>query len=144
MDNIQDLMGVVNEAVKYNRALWAIGCRYIVSSTAFCVTIQSHTHTVTIPAHTHTVNIPNHTHPIEHGIFRTGNPTSAQVSLLGSVRATIGRTAELDITPWLLNTSNKVPRGSWIKLGVKPNDLAYITIDLMVQGFVQSRGGGNY
>lgn len=33
-----------------------------------------------------------------------------------------------------------IPRGSWLSLEVRPDDLAYISIDLIVQGFIQSRG----
>ena len=52
--------------------------------------------------------------------------------------------AEIDITEWLVSDGGKISRGTWHKVEVVPNDLAYITIDLYIQGFVQSRGGGTY
>lgn len=39
-----------------------------------------------------------------------------------------------------LGSDNMIPRGSWLSLEVRPDDLAYISIDLIVQGFIQSRG----
>ena len=51
-----------------------------------------------------------------------------------------GRNAELDITAFLVGSDNMIPRGSWLSLEVRPDDLAYISIDLIVQGFIQSRG----
>lgn len=38
------------------------------------------------------------------------------------------------------SSDNMIPRGSWLSLEVRPDDLAYISIDLIVQGFIQSRG----
>jgi hypothetical protein len=40
----------------------------------------------------------------------------------------------------LVGSDNMIPRGSWLSLEVRPDDLAYISIDLIVQGFIQSRG----
>jgi hypothetical protein len=51
-----------------------------------------------------------------------------------------GSTAELDITSLLTGSDNMIPRGTWLSLEVRPDDLAYISIDLIVQGFIQSRG----
>jgi len=44
----------------------------------------------------------------------------------------------------LLNSDNQVPRNTWIDVTIVPNDLAYVVSSIFVQGFVQSRGGGNY
>lgn len=106
--------------------------------------IPAHTHTVSAPAHTHSVSIPSHTHNIEQGIFRFGAPSGAKVLINGAEKADMETSATLDLTEYMLNDSGKIPRNSWITLGVKPNDLAYITIDIFVQGFIQSRGGGSY
>lgn len=109
------------------------------------VSIPSHTHSVSIPSHTHTVNIPNHTHGIVQGIFEFGSPTSADLYINGVKKATIpSSSSEIDITQYLLNEQGYVPRGSWINLEVRPNDLSYVIINLFVQGFIQSAGGGTY
>lgn len=52
----------------------------------------------------------------------------------------VGNTAELDVTEYLLSNDNMIPRGRWLSLEVRPDDLAYISIDLIIQGFIQSRG----
>lgn len=108
------------------------------------VSVNSHTHSVSIPSHSHSVSIPDHSHGIEQGIFRFGSPSGAGIYVNGSLKFTMEKEYEVDLTPYLLNASGKIPRGSWIRLGVLPNDLAYITIDIYIQGFVQSRGGGTY
>lgn len=109
------------------------------------VDIPSHTHTVDIPSHTHTVSIPSHTHSISAGIFESGNPTAFDIYVGGVKKTTVSSTNfNDDITAWLLNNKNQVPRGSWIDVEIRPNDLAYVVCSVFVQGFVQSRGGGNY
>lgn len=109
------------------------------------VSIPSHNHSVSIPSHTHNVNIPNHTHGIVQGIYEFGSPTSADLYVNGIKKATIpASSSEIDITQYLLNAQGYVPRGSWINLEVRPNDLSYVIINLFVQGFIQSAGGGTY
>ena len=45
------------------------------------------------------------------------------------------------MTQYLVDANSKlIPRGSWLSIEVRPNDLAYVSIDMFVQGFVQSRG----
>ena len=107
-------------------------------------TVQTHTHSVNIPDHTHGFSLPDHTHEIEQGIFEFGSPTGATVWVNGTQKASMNGEAELDLTALLLDADGNLPRGSWLTVEIKPNDLAYITIDLLVQGFVQSRGGGSY
>lgn len=109
------------------------------------VTIPSHNHTVTIPAHNHTVNIPVHTHNIAAGIFESGNATAFDIYVGNIKKTTVNATSyNGDITQWLLNNKNQVPRDQWIDITIVPNDLAYVVSSVFVQGFVQSRGGGNY
>lgn len=108
------------------------------------VNVPAHAHNVTIPAHTHKVELPNHTHEIEQGIFEYGSPSGADIYVGGIKRATMEKSGEFDLTGYLVSADGKVPRGRWITIEVRPNDLAYITINLFVQGFIQSRGGGNY
>lgn len=109
------------------------------------VSIPNHTHTVTIPAHTHNVTIPSHTHNIIAGIYESGNPSAFDIYVGNTKKTTVYATSyEGDITEWLLNNKNEIPRNQWIDITIKPNDLAYVVSSVFVQGFVQSRGGGNY
>lgn len=104
------------------------------------VSIPSHSHSVSIPGHTHKVTIPAHDHTITPGIYRFGSPNSLTLYINGEKRQTIsGTSAEIDITDWLIK-DGKIPRGTWHEIEVRPNDLAYVMIDMYVQGFVQSRG----
>ena len=105
------------------------------------ITIAAHTHSITIANHTHSITIPDHTHSIEQGIFTFGNPTSAGLYINGVYKAAVQADTEMDITQYLLNNQGKINRGAWHSIEVLPNDKAYITIDMVVQGFIQSRGG---
>lgn len=105
-------------------------------------TVPEHSHVVTIPVHSHDFTIPGHSHSIEAGIFRFGSPKSFRVLVNGEVKATFtGSSAEIDLTDFLIDEdTGKITRGSWQSLEILPDDLAYIKVSLMVQGFVQSRG----
>lgn len=110
-----------------------------ISSHSHSVSIGSHTHSVTIKAHTHSVSIPDHTHDITQGIFEFGRPSAASLYVNGVRKAGISKDAELDITQYLV-VDGTIPRGRWHSIEILPDDLAYITIDITIQGFVQSRG----
>lgn len=102
-----------------------------------------HTHTFNIPNHTHTIT--THNHKITPGIFESGNPTAFDIYVGNTKKATVNATSyDGDITQWLLNNKNQIPRGQWIDVEFRPNDIAYVVSSVFVQGFVQSRGGGNY
>lgn len=104
------------------------------------VSFGSHSHSVSIPSHTHTVTIPAHDHTITPGIYRFGSPKQLSIYVNGVFRQNVdGTSVEIDITDWLVR-DGKIPRGTWHEIEVRPNDLAYVMIDMYVQGFVQSRG----
>ena len=108
------------------------------------VSLSSHSHSVNIPAHSHSVSLPEHTHQMEYGIYRTGNPQSAALLVNSAEVGSMEREREIDITSMLAGENGKIPRESWIRFGVRPNDLAHVSITVFVQGFIQSRGGGHY
>lgn len=106
--------------------------------------VGAHTHSVSIPSHTHSVSIPNHTHGIEQGIFEFGGASGATIWVNGKEKGAMGTDHDVDLTAWLLNEDGKIDRGRWHKVAIVPDDLAYVTIDIYIQGFVQSRGGSTY
>ncbi len=106
--------------------------------------VGAHTHSVSIPSHTHSVSIPAHTHGIEQGIFEFGGANGATIRVNGQEKGAMGTDHDVDLTEWLLNEDGKIDRGRWHKVEVVPDDLAYVTIDIYIQGFVQSRGGSTY
>lgn len=108
---------------------------------------MSHTHKVSMSSHshgmshTHTVTVPGHAHAITPGIYRFGSPKGFTLFVNGAQKEIFNETtAELDLTPYLLDDTGKIRRGSFQSIEVRPDDLAYISIVLYVQGFVQSRG----
>ena len=107
-------------------------------------TIPGHQHEFTIPGHQHEFTIPGHKHAIKQGIFEFGRASGADIYVNGVKKGTMGASSELDITQYLVGNDNTIPRGSWMRVEIRPNDLAYVTVDMFVQGFVQSRGGNTY
>lgn len=108
------------------------------------VDIKAHTHSVEIKAHTHDITLPDHTHDIEQGIFEFGNARTAKILINGVEKGTMNTDYDVDLTEWLAGEDKKIKRGQWQSITVVPNDLAYVTIDLYIQGFVQSRGDNTY
>ena len=126
------------------------------------ITIPSHQHQIILAGHKHDIKIKSHTHEINPGIFESGDPTAFYVYVKGKklVSLTVesdGKTYSCDknglwnytsfdgdITTWLLNDKNLIQRDTWIDVEIVPNDNAYVVSSVFVQGFVQSRGGGNY
>lgn len=103
--------------------------------------IEAHTHKFTIKAHHHNVTIPAHKHDITPGIYEFGNAKSFSIYVKGTLKTTVsGTDTEIDLTNYLLGDDKRIPRGSWMSIEVRPDDLAYVSIDLIFQGFVQSRG----
>jgi phage minor structural protein len=109
------------------------------------ISVNAHSHSISVGSHTHSITVGSHSHDIEAGIFESGNPTSFDIYVGGKKKTTVNSTSyDGDITTWLLNDKNQIPRNSWIDVEIRPNDLAYVQCSVFVQGFVQSRGGGNY
>lgn len=129
----------------YGKSGFSHSHNFSISNHTHSVTVPSHTHNVSIPAHTHNVSLPAHTHTISAGIFESGNPTAFDIYVGNTKKATVNATTyDGDIVTWLLNSDNQVPRNTWIDIEIRPNDLAYVISSVFIQGFVQSRGGGNY
>lgn len=118
--------------------------RVSIPSHSHSFSVGAHTHSVSIPSHTHSVSIPDHTHGIEQGIFEFGGASGATIWVNGKEKGAMGTDHDVDLTEWLLNDDGKIDRGRWHKVEVVPDDLAYVTIDIYIQGFVQSRGGSTY
>lgn len=106
------------------------------------VTIPSHNHSVTIPEHSHNVTIPAHGHEITPGIYFYGSPKRFDVYVNNRLRTSVDALdAEIDLTQYLVDEdSSLIPRGQWLSVEIRPDGLAYASVDLYVQGFVQSRG----
>ena len=105
------------------------------------VEIDDHTHRVVIDDHQHTFTIPAHSHDITPGIFRSGSPKSFRLVVNGKQVASFASLgAELDITEYLIADGGIIPRGTWHTVTIVPDDLAYVAMNLYLQGFVQSRG----
>lgn len=95
--------------------------------------------------HTHPISLQPHTHKIDAGIFESGNPKKFDVYINGNlVHTEESRSYNDDITMWLLGDDGLVPRNRWIDMEIRPDDNAYVVASVFIQGFVQSRGGGNY
>lgn len=107
--------------------------------------LPDHTHGFSVPDHTHGFQIPDHTHEIDPGIYEYGSASAFDIYVNGEKRTYVdSRSFEGDISEWLLGDDKRIPRNSWIRLEIRPNDLAYVISSVFVQGFVQSRGDSTY
>lgn len=107
------------------------------------VTIPNHVHEIDIPSHTHNISIPDHDHEIDHGIFKLNRiPSQVTIEVDGNSVPVISTSGDsIDLIPYLsLDSENRVQRG-WHTVEITPNDLGRINAQLMVQFFIQSRGG---
>jgi phage minor structural protein len=109
------------------------------------INIPNHTHGINIPSHTHSVSIPNHTHQIQYGIFQGPTPTALTLQVDNNLVSGAQTFAnDIDIVPYLSKDSGgRIIRG-WHEIKITPNNLGRITADVVVQLFVQSRGGGDF
>jgi phage minor structural protein len=110
-------------------------------------TIPNHTHSVTIPNHTHQIEIPDHVHDIEHGIYTLDEtPSSVAIIVDGNVvpvTSTSGN--KIDLVPYLeKDSSGNITRGQFHTLEITPNGLGRINAQVIMQLFIQSRGGGSF
>lgn len=110
------------------------------------VDLPAHNHGFEVPDHTHGIELPNHTHGIEFGIFEGPTADEVAVSVDGNVINGLGvNESNVDLIPYLsVDGEGKVLRGQWHEIEIAPNDLSRIRASVIVQFFVQSRGGGNY
>lgn len=104
------------------------------------VEIDDHSHDVEIEDHSHDVEIDDHEHEITPGIYMFGNPSAFTLFVNGVQKAVIQDTGDdIELTEYLVEDGS-IPRGVWHEIEIRPNDLAYISIDMFIQGFIQSRG----
>lgn len=102
--------------------------------------IPDHRHSLEIEEHTHDIEIEDHEHEITPGIFEFGNPSAFTLFVNGVQKSVVQDTgSDIDLTAYLVEDGS-IPRGVWHEIEIRPNDLAYISIDMFVQGFIQSRG----
>lgn len=104
------------------------------------VSIPAHTHRFSVGSHTHRFEIPSHAHEITPGIYMFGGASAFTVRVNGTDLQTVNASdAQVELTDALVQDGT-IPRGTWHEVGIVPNGLSYISIDMFVQGFIQSRG----
>lgn len=110
------------------------------------IEIPSHTHTITLSSHTHSVSIGTHVHEMLFGIYEGGQAGSVTISVDGNaVPAENISGGEIDVAAYLdKDDAGKITRGAWHEISITPDALTRIEVNLFVQTFVQSRGGGDY
>jgi len=102
-----------------------------------------HSHSInhghSLPSHTH--QLLDHTHNLTPGIEYAGNAQSFKVIINGVERLNVsGKTLNRDISEFMVNAQKKIPRNTYFKIEILPNDAAWVQITVSLQGFIQSRG----
>lgn len=108
--------------------------------------IPNHTHGFNVPNHTHNIAVPDHTHDIEYGIYEGPKPSAVVVMVDGEIVPDLGiNEFDIDIIPYLSKDGGgKIKRGVFHEIKIIPNTLGRINASVVIQLFVQSRGGGDY
>jgi len=106
----------------------------------------THEHEIEIPDHRHSFEIPDHTHDIDYGIYEGPTPTVITVQVDGNTVPGLGTSGtDIDIIPYLAkDNEGKITRGTWHEIKITPNNLGRVVASVVVQLFVQSRGGGSF
>jgi phage minor structural protein len=102
-------------------------------------------HTHTLPSHTHSFTIPEHTHAIEYGIFQGRTARNFIIKVDGTTIPITTSCEDFSIIPYLKKNSSggRIQRG-WHELTFQPDDMVMLDVQLNVQTFINSRGGGNF
>lgn len=119
------------------------------------VEIPEHDHRVTIESHTHGVTLPNHTHEIEYGIYEGNTAQSMRLVIDNQDVGVYSQISTLNIVPFLnKDDTGVITRGAHtvtiypIDYDDDEQEVEYTTsrieIDIMIQLFANSRGGGQY
>jgi hypothetical protein len=89
--------------------------------------------------------MPDHVHAIDYGVYQGPQATSYTMQIDGGTTIAVSTSiTDFDIVPYLAKSSSgRINRG-WHELVLRPTDLSMIDVQLMVQTFINSRGGGNF
>jgi len=96
--------------------------------------------------HVHQIQLPDHTHEIDYGIYLGPSPTAVTVKVDGNEVPGLSLSeTDIDIVPYLAKDGEgKITRGTWHEITITPDNLGRIVANVVIQLFVQSRGGGDY
>lgn len=107
--------------------------------------VRGHKHNISLPNHVHNVdiNIPEHVHPIRYGIYEGPTASTVTVKVDGNTVPDLSINEDsVDIIDYLSTDSEgKIERGKWHEIEIVPNRLSRIECAVVVQQFIQSRGG---
>ena len=103
--------------------------------------LGNHRHLMTNHRHymTDHLHFMPHTHLLEPGIQTVGNPTSFTLRINGQDRETVeGRRLTMQIQKWMGGTGGGINTNFMHRIEVIPNVPAYVSITLIVQGFLMA------
>jgi phage minor structural protein len=107
------------------------------------IDLPLHSHSFSTPDHAHDVSIPSHSHGIDYGIYENSTaPTSVTLKVDGNtVSGAALNENDFDIVPFMTkDSSGRITRGTWHTVEITPNTLGRVSLNLITQIFIQSRG----
>ena len=108
------------------------------------VNVPGHTHEVEIKDHSHEIEIPDHVHEIDFGIYELEEmPSKVTIKVDGNTLPITDLSREdVDLIPYLSKDSEgRVNRGTWHTIEVFPDKKGRVSVNVIGQYFIQSRGG---
>jgi len=109
----------------------------------------SHSHSLSINDHTHQITLPSHTHEISYGIYEGEQAEAMRLVVDGNEVGTFESFQDVNIIPYLDESNGIISRGTHtvevypVTEGVE-NAISRIELDMSIQLFANSRGGGQY
>lgn len=109
------------------------------------VDIPSHRHNVTVPAHTHSITMPSHSHSIGYGIYTGSTASKLTIAVDGNTVGTFNSPlSSVNLVPYLAKNEDGTIRRGWHTVTITPNNLTRVELDMVIQLFANSRGGGQF
>lgn len=109
----------------------------------------THSHQITVNDHTHDITIPDHTHDISYGIYEGERADAMKLVVDGTEVGTFETFNDLNIIPYLSGQNGVISRSTHT-VEVYPvsdgqgNAISRIELDMSIQLFANSRGGGQH
>ena len=109
-----------------------------------------HTHTLQVSDHTHSITLPNHVHGIEYGIYEGNRADLMRLVVDGQTVGDYESISDMNIIPYLAtDDSGNITRSNHTVQIYPINEdgtetISRIEMDMAIQLFANSRGGGQY
>lgn len=109
--------------------------------------IRPHRHDIElrIPDHTHDIRLRDHTHEIQFGIYKGDRARTVRMKVDGGSTTSVNANSDINLIDYLSKDKDgRINRGQWHTVELIPDRLTRINANIVVQLFLNSKGGGDF